>query len=172
MRYNEFCVDQRTFQPLAGCPSCITARDKLSTMASDTPAQTNDSLSPLRQQLEFYFSDSNLAKDTFLRDRIKWAGGGWVKLTVLAGFKKVKSLGGTIEKLCDAANASEALELSHDRTSMRRSEPMPDTFPDFTRMWRTSIPIAGVNAMCPGSTDRICRKLWNKHESRLFAPAF
>ncbi|GJV38078.1 la-related protein 1C-like protein [Tanacetum coccineum] len=42
---------------------------------------------PILKQIEYYFSDDNLAKDNFLRSHMD--SEGWVSLTVIAGFHRV-----------------------------------------------------------------------------------
>ena len=44
----------------------------------------------LRQQVEFYFSVDNLARDIFLRSHMDVEG--WVPLQVVADFKRVRSM--------------------------------------------------------------------------------
>lgn len=43
-----------------------------------------------QELLEFYFGDSNLRADKFLKKEIDKSKGGWVPLTILARFQKVR----------------------------------------------------------------------------------
>ena len=45
-------------------------------------------LIPLRKLLDFYFSDNNLCKDSFLRGKIEESEEGWVMLDLLMTFNK------------------------------------------------------------------------------------
>ena len=45
----------------------------------------------LLQQFHFYFSDSNLAKDKFLKEKITENEGGWVPLSLFMTFNKYDS---------------------------------------------------------------------------------
>ena len=62
------------------------------------------------RQVEYYFSDSNFPKDKFLMAEVAKSDEGWVNLTVIAGFNKIKGLvqrkaGGTKTKAAQAAAA-------------------------------------------------------------------
>jgi hypothetical protein len=54
-------------------------------------ASANKGLSACKSILEFYFSDSNLNKDRFLKQKIAENPEGWVALNVLATFNKVRA---------------------------------------------------------------------------------
>jgi hypothetical protein len=79
------------------------------------------------QQVEFYFGDANLPKDKFLKKQIKAdpENEGWVPLEVLASFKKMKGLKADAEIIAAALDSSELLEVSDDRTRVRRTRPLP-----------------------------------------------
>ncbi|CUT98637.1 lupus la ribonucleoprotein [Echinococcus multilocularis] len=48
--------------------------------------------SRILRQIEFYFSDANILKDQFLLKSVKTNKEGWVKLSTIAGFRRVQSL--------------------------------------------------------------------------------
>lgn len=89
----------------------------------------DDNKAKLRQQLEYYFSDSNFRRDKFLRQKVAEDPDGFVQLSVLLTFNRVKSLTeGTdakVEALAAAVENSEELELSGDRAAVRRVKPLP-----------------------------------------------
>ena len=90
----------------------------------------------LRAQVEFYFSDANLASDFFLRQKMD--GQGFVALETILGFKRLRSMfknavsnastdepqsipeEGQKETLRSALAQSQVLELNHDHTKVRR----------------------------------------------------
>ena len=45
-----------------------------------------------QEMLEFYFGDSNLLKDRFMRQKIEASDGGWISLELLATFKKLREM--------------------------------------------------------------------------------
>jgi la-related protein 1 len=77
----------------------------------------------IKQQLEYYFSEENLRKDTYLRDQLDTSG--WAQLELVCGFKRLASL-----LLCTNDQAilfhslekSTLLELDPGRTRIRRRD--------------------------------------------------
>lgn len=61
----------------------------------------------IRKQIEFYFSDSNIAKDKFLKGKATETPEGWVSLEVIGSFKRMKEL------TEDAAVIAEALKTAN-----------------------------------------------------------
>ena len=81
--------------------------------------------SKLKAQLEFYFSDSNLWKDKFLRQEIAKSPERYVSLSVIAAFKRVKELtNNDLGPIVQVIRESNKLELSENGTQVRRVTPM------------------------------------------------
>lgn len=78
----------------------------------------------IRSQMEFYFSDSNLAKDSFLRQLIEKSPDGYVDLDVFKAFNKIKSISDDIGVISCAIASSTLLEISEDKKSVRRVNPL------------------------------------------------
>jgi hypothetical protein len=57
----------------------------------DEKESASKGLTACKSILEFYFSDSNLNKDRFLKQKIAENPEGWVALQVLATFNKVRT---------------------------------------------------------------------------------
>lgn len=94
----------------------------------------------IRQQLEFYFSDSNLAKDRFLSQLIKKSPDScklktffyhddfmifrWffidVEIAEFLKFNKIKALTETVADIVKAVTGSELIQLSEDETKIKR----------------------------------------------------
>ena len=51
-----------------------------------------DAAQKIREQLEYYFSDANLARDKFMREQLKASKDGAVALDVLFKFKRLAAL--------------------------------------------------------------------------------
>jgi La-related protein 7 len=82
----------------------------------------------LRDQLDFYFGDSNLSKDKFLRAKLQ--DSTLVPLDIFLEFNKVKSiLGGNcgteekIQLLQQAVQKSKMLKLASDKKKLKRRIP-------------------------------------------------
>jgi hypothetical protein len=71
-------------------------------------------------QVEYYFSDENLAKDKFLMKHISRDKCGFVKLDVIATFNKMKKLTQDVAVISHALNHSKKLEVNKSGTKVRR----------------------------------------------------
>lgn len=80
-------------------------------------------------QVEYYFSDSNLFRDNFLLGEIK-KNDGWVSLSTLITFKRLASLTTDLKQIADALDKSDSglVEINDDRQSIRRhpERPLPE----------------------------------------------
>lgn len=79
----------------------------------------------LRTQVEFYFSDSNLPRDKFLRSRVEADPGGYVDLQLIVTFKRMREANATVAAVAEALAGSELVELSADKLRVRRKKPLP-----------------------------------------------
>ncbi|XVF15963.1 hypothetical protein REPUB_Repub09cG0201100 [Reevesia pubescens] len=68
-------------------------------------------------QIDYYFSNENLIKDTFLRHNMDEQG--WVPIKLIAGFKKVSLLTDNIQLILDALRSSTAVEVQGDKVRKR-----------------------------------------------------
>lgn len=88
-------------------------------------------------QAEFYFSDVNLPTDAFLLARVRSSKAGWVPLSVIVRFHKMRKLckprAGEENEVAVAAAAlrvgAPTLEVSGSGVSVRRRAPLPPTDP-------------------------------------------
>lgn len=71
-------------------------------------------------QIEFYFSDDNLAKDKFLRSKMD-PDHGWVPISVIASFRRVENLTKDVALILDALKYSTVVEVQ-DGQVRRRNE--------------------------------------------------
>ncbi|XP_065094031.1 la-related protein 7 [Ochlerotatus camptorhynchus] len=73
----------------------------------------------IRSQMEFYFSNANLTKDRYLGQRIK--SDPFIPLEEFLKFNRIKQLTDNIEDIATALKNSELLQLSDDRSKVRRT---------------------------------------------------
>eukprot|EP01114_Cavostelium_apophysatum_P017765 TRINITY_DN5353_c0_g1_i2.p1 TRINITY_DN5353_c0_g1~~TRINITY_DN5353_c0_g1_i2.p1 ORF type:complete len:904 (-),score=234.82 TRINITY_DN5353_c0_g1_i2:344-3055(-) len=66
----------------------------------------------LLKQIEYYFSVDNLCKDLFLRQQMNEEG--WVPLTLVMNFNRVRTLGADYETTLDVLATSKIIELKND----------------------------------------------------------
>ncbi|KAK4710128.1 hypothetical protein R3W88_004641 [Solanum pinnatisectum] len=68
-------------------------------------------------QMDYYFSNGNLIKDTFLRQNMDEHG--WVPVTLIAGFKKVMELTDNIQLILNAVRFSTVVEVQGEKLRRR-----------------------------------------------------
>lgn len=64
-------------------------------------------------QIDYYFSNENLVKDTFLRRNMD--SEGWVSVKLIAGFKKVMQMTDNLHLILDAVQVSNVVEQQGDK---------------------------------------------------------
>lgn len=93
----------------------------------DSPPSTVDL--EIIKQVEYYFSDANLARDKFLTAETK-KNNGWVSLEVLLTFKRLLALSEDANVIVDALvkSSNDLLQISKDRLQVRRNpaRPLPE----------------------------------------------
>jgi lupus La protein len=112
-----------TVEEISTSPVDTTAAESLK---AANPA-VSDLDAKILKQIEFYFGDANLPRDKFLQEKIKEKD-GWVDLSVLASFSRMKNLSEDIAVIAEAVSKStELLELNEDKTCVRRRLPLPES---------------------------------------------
>jgi len=102
-------------------PSATTTTETTptTTTAATTPTTNSaDELVAIKKQVEFYFSDSNLPRDKFLRAQIILNSEGFVPISVLLTFKRMQKY--TLENVVEALASSTLVQLNSDKTGVKR----------------------------------------------------
>ncbi|KAL6902379.1 hypothetical protein ACP4OV_005255 [Aristida adscensionis] len=89
----------------------------MSHMASPPAILIDPVRKDLLVQIEYYFSDDNLCKDTFLRQHMD--DQGWVPLSLIAGFRKVKSMTNNLQFILETVLLSSVVEVQGDKIRRR-----------------------------------------------------
>jgi len=93
-------------------------------------AQTHDidsqNATKLKNQIEFYFSDSNYPKDKFLREKAA-ENDGYIPITVLTTFPRVKNLSTDVDYIKAVLQTSGEVEVKDDMVKRKRPIPEKDT---------------------------------------------
>ena len=76
----------------------------------------------IKKQIEYYLSDGNLSRDKFFREQIETDKAGWVSIAHFLNCNKVKQMKISSEQIADACADSTDLEVSEDKTKIRRKE--------------------------------------------------
>ncbi|XP_051167894.1 la protein homolog [Leptopilina boulardi] len=93
---------------------------------SETVEATPELLEKIKKQIEFYFGDVNMQKDKFLIEQTKLSD-GWVPMDVMLKFKLLAALSKDSVTIVNALESSELIEVSEDKSKIRRSldHPLP-----------------------------------------------
>ncbi|VDK38100.1 unnamed protein product [Taenia asiatica] len=78
------------------------------------------------RQVEYYFGDINLPKDTFLKKTLE-ENGGWMPFDILLKFKRLKQLSTDIEVIKNALMKSDLVEVGENGVRRVPSNPAPET---------------------------------------------
>ncbi|PIK45846.1 putative la-related protein 1B [Apostichopus japonicus] len=100
--YDTNSVYKQTMAPIVYTPDETTLRDYV------------------KKQIEYYFSIENLVKDLFLRRKMD--NEGYLPVSLIANFHRVKALTENMELIIDALSDSTQVELSLDQARIRRKE--------------------------------------------------
>ncbi|XP_051823085.1 la-related protein 7 isoform X1 [Antechinus flavipes] len=81
-------------------------------------------LSDIAKQVDFWFGDANLHKDRFLREQIEKSRDGYVDISLLVSFNKMKKLTTDGKLIARALKSSSVVELDLEGTRVRRRQPL------------------------------------------------
>uniref|UniRef100_A0A8C5NHM1 La-related protein 7 n=1 Tax=Gouania willdenowi TaxID=441366 RepID=A0A8C5NHM1_GOUWI len=84
-------------------------------------------LGDVKKQVEFWFGDVNLHKDRFLKQLIDESENGYVDISVLASFNRMKKLTADTKLIARALKNSSVVEMNLDGTKVRRQHPLGET---------------------------------------------
>lgn len=85
----------------------------------------DDLVKRIVDQVEFYFSDENIAKDAFLLKHVRRNKEGYVSLKLISSFKRVKHLAKNWRVVAYSLQKSTKLEVNEAKTKLRRVDPLP-----------------------------------------------
>lgn len=88
-------------------------------MVSMPPPETLALMDNIVKQIEYYFSDENLQTDHYLISQMD--NQGWVPISIIADFKRVKRMSTDIPFILDALQSSMAVEVQGDRVRKREN---------------------------------------------------
>lgn len=102
------------------------------------------------KQIEYYFSDENLQNDYYLISLMD--DQGWVPISTIAEFKRVKRMNVEISFILDALQASETVEVQGEK--VRRRNEWPKWIPDSLKKKSSSLVPNAVNNDDPNENNR------------------
>ncbi|AES74061.1 putative lupus La protein [Medicago truncatula] len=86
-------------------------------VAEETPPTTPPT-NIILKQIDYYFSDVNLTNDEFLKSNMDEHG--WVPVSLIANFPRVKNLTNNIELILDSLRNSSVVEVNGDKLRKRK----------------------------------------------------
>ncbi|CBY16233.1 unnamed protein product, partial [Oikopleura dioica] len=112
---------------------------------------TTDNGKKIVRQVEYYFGDLNLQRDTFLLDEMK-KDEGWVSLDTMMKFKRLAEIvENKKESVTDALGSigTDLIEISEDKSKLRRlpSKPVPVYDDNYKRLQKNRT--AAIKAISP-----------------------
>lgn len=116
---------------------CATEQHPDDMACSEPPEMDAETCDKIRKQVEFYFSEENLKKDSFLMKHIQRNKQGYVSLKLVASFRKIKSLTKNWRVVLESVKRSHLLAVNEDETKIRRVEPVQKL--DYSHLGRTVI---------------------------------
>jgi len=78
------------------------------------------------KQVEFYFSDSNITRDKFLKEIVSKSEEGWCPIDTIASFQRMKNITEDLSVVVAALKESKCLTVSEDDKNLRRNDPVPE----------------------------------------------
>lgn len=138
------------FHPVAVVQQKETPVDSSSDEESSEVVADPDLQEKIVKQVEWYFSDENLLKDSFLMKHINRNKQGYVSLKLVASLRKVKTLSKDWKLVLDSLKRSTLLSLNEEETKIRRVSPAPQV--DFSHISETLL-ITGYPHQEPNLAD-------------------
>lgn len=99
--------------------------EKKKQASSKSVALSDDLRHKIIKQVEYYFSDENLKTDTYLMNYVTKDKDGYVPISVIASFRKLKKLAPDRSLIVAALKDSSQLVLSSSKKNVRRLNPLP-----------------------------------------------
>jgi len=105
--------------------------------SKDIPKFSKDICEKVVELIEFYLSDTNLAKDMFLLKHVCKHREGYVSVRLMTSYKKVKRITKDWNIVSQSLKESKMLELNEEGNKVRRCNPLPLHLDEQTRAFRT-----------------------------------
>lgn len=93
------------------------------------PLSREDQVTAITSLIDFYFGDENFARDRFLRTKAREDPEGWLKIELIASFKRVRKLTGELTAdqsvLIESARESEVVVFDEANGKIKRKHALP-----------------------------------------------
>ncbi|XP_024144107.1 la-related protein 7 [Oryzias melastigma] len=110
-----------------GAAAAAAASDKLKETEKKKRYRVKQLLGDVKKQVEFWFGDANLHKDRFLKKIIDESDDGYVDISVLTSFNRMKKLTTDPKLIARALKNSTVVEVNLEGNKVRRQHPLGDS---------------------------------------------
>lgn len=122
----------------------------------------------VKEQLEFYFSDSSMRKDHWLRSKAREHPELYIQLGFLVAFKRIRNITKDVSIIAEAADLTDIVTLNTDRTAVRRTVKLqPDPL---SLAWRSVVLQDLPEGATVQSLRLLCEPLGAVQEVWIFEP--
>ncbi|XP_035281992.1 la-related protein 7 isoform X2 [Anguilla anguilla] len=111
-------------KPTGGDASAKEASEKKKESEKKKRSRVKQLLADVKKQVEFWFGDVNLHKDRFLRQLVEQSRDGYVDISVLATFNRMKKMTTDVKLIARALKNSSVVEVNLEGTKIRRQHPL------------------------------------------------
>ncbi|KAI1888281.1 hypothetical protein AGOR_G00183410 [Albula goreensis] len=111
-------------KPAGGDASAKEASEKKKESEKKKRSRVKQVLADVKKQVEFWFGDVNLHKDRFLRQLVEQSRDGYIDISVLTSFNRMKKMTTDVKLIARALKNSSVLEVNLEGTKIRRQHPL------------------------------------------------
>ncbi|ROK15872.1 La-related protein 7 [Anabarilius grahami] len=109
--------------PSGGHAACANLSEKKESEKKKR-SRVKQLLADVKKQVDFWFSDVNLHKDKFLKNMIEQSRDGYVDISVLTSFNRMKKMTTDVKLIARALANSAIVEVNLEGTHVRRKDPL------------------------------------------------
>ncbi|KAK7169980.1 hypothetical protein R3I94_000273 [Phoxinus phoxinus] len=112
--------------PTGGNAACANLSDKKENEKKKR-SRVKQLLADVKKQVEFWFSDVNLHKDKFMKNIIDQSRDGYIDISVLTSFNRMKKFTTDVRLIARALKNSPIVEVNLEGTHVRRKYPLGES---------------------------------------------
>ncbi|XP_018615288.1 la-related protein 7 isoform X2 [Scleropages formosus] len=110
--------------PLGGDSLVKDASGKKTESEKKKRSRVKQLLTDVKKQVEFWFGDVNMHKDRFLRKLVEQSRDGYIDISVLTTFTRMKKITTDVKLIARALKNSSLVEINLEGTKIRRQHPL------------------------------------------------
>ncbi|XP_066576523.1 la-related protein 7 [Amia ocellicauda] len=111
-------------KPVGSESTTVDCSEKKKDKEKKKRSRVKQLLADVKKQVEFWFGDVNLHKDRFLRELVEKSRDGYIDISVLTTFNRMKKMTTDIKLIARALKNSSVVEVNLEGTRIRRQLPL------------------------------------------------